>query len=77
MSTWKRDPGLQWHLDYFNMVACTLAWDPGSLAYFGIMVHTYPWDPGIWLYTLIKIIEDNAFIRGMECSVARGIIWDT
>jgi hypothetical protein len=28
--------------------------------------------PGIWLYFLITSVEDNAFITGMECSVARG-----
>jgi hypothetical protein len=72
MSTWTWDPGLQWWLDYFNMVAHTSTWDPGSPTYFNIMVHTYPWDPGIWLYTLITSVEDNTFIRGMECSVARG-----
>jgi hypothetical protein len=38
------------------------------------MVHTYPWDPGIWLYTLITSVEDNTFIRGMECSVAREVV---
>jgi hypothetical protein len=51
MSTWTWDPGLQWRLDYFNMVAFISQWDPGSLVYFNTMVHTYPWDPGIWLYT--------------------------
>jgi hypothetical protein len=74
MSTWTWDPGLQWQLDYFNMVAHIPTWDPGSPAYFNIMVHTYPWDPGIWLYTLITSIEDNTFIRGMECSVAREVM---
>jgi hypothetical protein len=34
------------------------------------MVHTYPQDLGIWLYTLITSVEDNTFIRRMECSVA-------
>jgi hypothetical protein len=67
MSTWTWDPGLQWRLDYFSMVACIPTWDPGSLVYFRTMVHTYPWDPGIWLYTLIASVEDNTFIRGMEC----------
>jgi hypothetical protein len=67
MSTWTWDPGLQWRLDYFSMVAHIPTWDPGSLVYFRTMVHTYPWDPGIWLYTLIASVEDNAFIRGMEC----------
>jgi hypothetical protein len=38
--------------------------DPGSLVYLSTMVHTYPWDPGIWLYINV---EDNTFIRGMEC----------
>jgi hypothetical protein len=50
MSTWTWDPGLQWRLDYFSMVASISQWDPGSLVYFNTMVHTYPWDPGIWLY---------------------------
>jgi hypothetical protein len=50
MSNWTWDPGLQWQLDYFNMVASISQWDPGSLVYFNTMVHTYPWDPGIWLY---------------------------
>jgi hypothetical protein len=30
--------------------------------------------PGIWLYTLITSIEDNTFIRGMKCSVAREVV---
>jgi hypothetical protein len=72
MSTWTWDSSLQWILGYFNIVANTSTWDPGSPAYFSIMVHTYPWDPSIWLYTLITSVEDNVFIRGMECSVARG-----
>ena len=42
-------------------------WDLGSSVFFSIMVHNYPWDPGIWLSTLIKSIEENTFIRGMEC----------
>jgi hypothetical protein len=50
MSNWTWDPGLQWRLDYFSMVAFISQWDPGSLVYFNTMVHTYPWDPGIWLY---------------------------
>jgi hypothetical protein len=50
MSNWTWDPGLQWRVDYFNMVACISQWDPVSLVYFSTMVHTYPWDPGIWLY---------------------------
>jgi hypothetical protein len=74
MSTWTWDPGLQWRLDYFSMVAHISTWDPGSPVYFNTMVHTYPWDPGIWLYTLITSIEDNTFIRGMECSVAREVM---
>ena len=74
MSTWIWDPSLQWWLDYFNMVAFISTWDPSSLVYFRTMVHTYPWDPGIWLYTLIKSIEDNAFMRGMECQVSREIV---
>jgi hypothetical protein len=47
MITWKMDLGLQWRLDYFDMVARILTWDHGSPSYFSIMVHTYPWDPGI------------------------------
>jgi hypothetical protein len=74
MSTWTWDPCLQWWLDYFNMVDFISTWDPSSLVYFNTMVHTYPWDPGIWLYTLITSIEDNTFIRGMECSVAREVV---
>jgi hypothetical protein len=77
MSTWTWDPGLRWSLDYFNMVASTCTWDLGSLAYFNIMVHTHPWDPGIWLYFLTTSIEDNTFLRGVECSVSRGVIWGT
>jgi hypothetical protein len=50
MRNWTWDPGLQWQLDYFNMVASISQWDHGSLVYFNIVVHTYPWDPGIWLY---------------------------
>jgi hypothetical protein len=50
MSNWTWDPGLQWRLDYFSMVATISQWDPGSLVYFSTMVHTYPWDPSIWLY---------------------------
>jgi hypothetical protein len=50
MSNWTWDPGLQWWLDYFSMVATISQWDPGSLVYFSTMVHTYPWDPSIWLY---------------------------
>jgi hypothetical protein len=50
MRNWTWDPGLQWQLDYFSMVASISQWDPGSLVYFSTMVHTYPWDPGIWLY---------------------------
>jgi hypothetical protein len=50
MSTWTWDPGLQWWLDYFNMVVVLSTWDLGSSVFFNIMVHNYPWDPGIWLY---------------------------
>jgi hypothetical protein len=50
MSTWTWDPGLQWWLDYFNMMAFLSTWDLGSPVFFNIMVHNYPWDPGIWLY---------------------------
>jgi hypothetical protein len=57
------------------MVASTSTWDPGSPAYFRILVRNYPWDPRIGLYFLITSIEDNAFIRGMEWNVVRGIIW--
>jgi len=46
-------------------------WDLDSPTYFNTMVHTYPLDPCIWLYTLITSVEDNNFMRGMECSVAR------
>jgi hypothetical protein len=77
MITWTWDLGLQCRLDYFNMVASTSTWDPNSLVSFSIMVHTYLWNLGIWLYFLIKRIEDNTLLRGMQCSVARGIIWDT
>jgi hypothetical protein len=67
MSTWTWDPSLQWRLDYFNMVAFLSTWDHGSLVNFNTIAHTYPWDPGIWLYTLITSVEDNTFIRMMEC----------
>jgi hypothetical protein len=50
MSTWTWNPGLQWWLDYFNMVVFLSTWDLGSTVFFNIMVHNYPWDPGIWLY---------------------------
>jgi len=75
MNNWTWDPSLQRQLDCFIMVASICQWDHGSLVYFNILVHTYPWDPGIWLYLLITSIEDNDFLRGMECSVAREIIW--
>jgi hypothetical protein len=54
------------------MVARIPTRDPVSPTYLSIVVHTYPRDRGIWLYTLITSIEDNTFIRGMKCSVARG-----
>jgi hypothetical protein len=50
MSTWTWDPGLQWWLDYFSMVAFLSTWDLDSPVFFSIMVHNYPWDLGIWLY---------------------------
>jgi hypothetical protein len=75
MSTWTWGLGLQWSFEYFNMVASTSTWDPGSPTYFNIMVHNYPWDLGIWLYFLITSIEEKSFLKGMECSVYRGIIW--
>jgi hypothetical protein len=50
MSTWTWDPGLQWWLDYFNMVDFLSTGDFGSSVFFSIMVHNYPWNPGIWLY---------------------------
>jgi hypothetical protein len=50
MRNWTWDPGLQWRLDYFNMVASISQWDHGYLVYFIIVAHTYPWDPGIWFY---------------------------
>jgi hypothetical protein len=62
MNNWTWDPGLQWQLDYFSMVASISQWDPGSLVYFNTMVHTYPWDPG---YGCTSSVEDNTFIRGM------------
>jgi hypothetical protein len=74
MSTLTWDLGLQWWLDYFSMVDRIPTWDYGSPTYFIIMVPTYPWNPGIWLYTFITSIEDNAFIRGMECNVAREVM---
>jgi hypothetical protein len=67
MSTWTWDPGLQWWLEYFSMGAHIYTWYLGSPVFFNIMVHNYPWDLGIWFSTLITSIEDNAFIRGMEC----------
>ena len=66
-STWTWDPGLQWCSDYFIMVSFLSTWDLGSPVFFNIMVHNYPWDPSIWLSTLITSVEDNAFIRGVEC----------
>jgi hypothetical protein len=59
------------------MVVITSTWDIISPTYFIIMVHTYPWEPSIWLYFLMTSIEDKAFLRGMECSVAMGVIWGT
>ena len=67
MRTWTWDPGLQWQLDYFNMVDFLSTWDFGSPVFFNIMVQNYPWDPGIWFLTLIKSIEDNNCKRGMKC----------
>jgi hypothetical protein len=71
-STW--DPSSP---TYFNTMVHTYTWDPGSPTYFSTMVHTYTWDTGIWLYFLITIVENKTFLRGVECSVARGIIWGT
>jgi hypothetical protein len=73
--TW--DPGLRWSLDYFNMVAITCTWNLGSLDHFNIGVNTYPWDPGIFLYFLTTSVDDNTFLRGVECSVSSGVIWGT
>jgi hypothetical protein len=56
------------------MVAFISSWDPGSPIYFSTMFHTYPWDLGIWLYTLITSVGDNALLRGVECSVAIGLV---
>jgi hypothetical protein len=67
MITWTGDLGLKWWLDYFNMMDFIYTWDPSSIVYFNTMVHTYPWDPSIWLYTLTTSVEDNTFIKGMEC----------
>jgi hypothetical protein len=50
MSIWTWEPGLQWQLEYFNMVVLISQWDLGSLVYFITMVHTYPWDPGSLVY---------------------------
>jgi hypothetical protein len=75
MITWIWDPGLQWKLVYFSVMVCISTWDLGYSAYFITMVHTYPWDPGIWFHTLITSIDDNTFIRGMKCSVAREVVW--
>jgi hypothetical protein len=74
MRNWTWDPGLQWWLKYFIMVVHIYTWDPISPTYFNTMVHTYPWDPVIWFYTLITSIEDNTFIRGMECKVAIEVV---
>jgi hypothetical protein len=56
------------------MVSFISTWDPNSLVYCSTMVKNYPWYPDICLYTLITSIEDNAFIKGMECSVAREVV---
>ena len=61
-------------LVYFSTMVHTYPWDPGFLVYFNAMVHTYPWDLGIWLYTLITSVGDNSLLRGMECSVAIGVL---
>jgi hypothetical protein len=71
--TW--DPGLKWSLDYFNMMASIFTWDLGSLACFNIMVQNHPWDPSIWLYFLTIRVKENTFLRGVECSILRVVIW--
>jgi hypothetical protein len=55
MSTWTWDPGLQWRLEYFSMVALISQWDPDSLVYFITMVHTYPWDPSSLVYFITMV----------------------
>jgi len=74
VSTWTWNPCLQWRLGYFNMVYFISTWYPSSPVYFNTMVHTYPWDCGMWLYALITSVEDNTFITGRECSVAREVV---
>jgi hypothetical protein len=49
-STWTWDPGFQWWLDYFSMVAFLSTWDLGSPIFFSIMIHNFSWDVDIWLY---------------------------
>jgi hypothetical protein len=64
MSTWTWDPDSQWKLDYFNMMVFISPWDPGSLVYFTLwstLIH------GTLVYGCTLSIEDNTFIRGMEC----------
>jgi hypothetical protein len=67
MRTWAWDPSSQSRFNYFSIVAHIYTWDLGAPVFFNIMVHNYPCDPGIWLSTLITSIEDNSFIKGMEC----------
>jgi hypothetical protein len=59
------------------MVVITFTWGPIFPSNVNIMVHIYLRDPNMWLYSLITSVEGNTFIKGMECSEARGIIWCT
>jgi hypothetical protein len=43
----------------------------------GVHMNTWTWDPGLqwWLvYGCTSSVEDNTFIRGMECKVAREVV---
>jgi hypothetical protein len=53
------------------MVATISQWDPGSLVYFITMVTLIH---GTLVYGCTSSVEDNTFIRGMECKVAREVV---
>lgn len=53
------------HVDDISMVAHTGSWDSSS--YFSRAVYIRPRDPGLRLYNFTSSIEDNAFLRGVEC----------
>jgi hypothetical protein len=71
MRTWTWDPGLQWWLDYFSMVDFLLHGTlviQSSSTLWSTIIH------GTLVYGYTSSVEDNAFIRGMECKVAREVV---